>query len=76
MVHCGFEGTAATDAVKHPWKNIPLMMRGVKTDGPMAPEVDMTHQRPAEYLFSEQVEKQMSQMRARKADPKKIAAAE
>src|SRR6185437_16179239 len=28
MVHCGFEGTAATDAIKHPWKNLPLMMRG------------------------------------------------
>jgi hypothetical protein len=76
MVHCGFEGTAATDAIKHPWKNLPLMMRGVKTDGPMAPEIDLSKQRPAEYVFSRHVEKKMSEIRTGKSDTQEIAAAE
>ena len=28
MVHCGFEGTAATDAIKHPLKIAAVLMRG------------------------------------------------
>jgi len=28
--------TAATDAIKHPLKMLPILMRGVKTEGPMA----------------------------------------
>jgi hypothetical protein len=27
MVHCGFEGTALTDSIKHPWKIVPLVAR-------------------------------------------------
>ncbi len=52
MVHCGFEGTAATDAIKHPLKMLPILLRGVKTEGPMAPEIDLSRQRPAEFVFS------------------------
>jgi hopanoid biosynthesis associated radical SAM protein HpnH len=36
--HCGFEGTAATDAIRHPLKMMKVARKGVKTDGPMAPE--------------------------------------
>jgi hypothetical protein len=81
MVHCGFEGTAATDAIKHPWKNIPLMMRGVKTEGPFAPEIDLSKQRPAEFVFSRHVEKKMAEIKTGRSDttetgPAEIAAAE
>jgi hopanoid biosynthesis associated radical SAM protein HpnH len=38
MTHCGFEGTAATDAIRHPLKMMQVARKGVKTDGPMAPE--------------------------------------
>jgi hypothetical protein len=76
MVHCGFEGTAATDAIKHPWKNLPLMMRGVKTEGPMAPEIDLSKQRPAEFMFAKHVEQKMSAIKAGKSDTTEIAAAE
>jgi hypothetical protein len=76
MVHCGFEGTAATDAIKHPWKNLPLMVRGVKTEGAFAPEIDLSNQRPAEYVFSRHVEKKMSEIRTGKSDTTEIAAAE
>jgi hypothetical protein len=30
-------------------------MRGVRTEGPMAPEVPLDRQRPAEYVFDRQV---------------------
>jgi len=76
MVHCGFEGTAATDAISHPWKNLPILLRGVKTDGPMAPDIDLSKQRPAEFVFSRHVEKKMSEIRTGKSDTQEIAAAE
>jgi hypothetical protein len=76
MVHCGFEGTAATDAIKHPLKMLPILMRGIKTDGPMAPDIDLSHQRPAEFVFSRHVEHKMSQIKAGKSDTTEAAAAE
>ena len=76
MVHCGFEGTAATDAIRHPLKMLPILMRGVKTDGPMAPDIDLSNQRPAEFLFAAHVEKKMSAIKAGKSNTTEIAAAE
>ena len=76
MVHCGFEGTAVADSVKHPWKMIPLAVRGVKTDGPMAPEISLAKQRPAEFVFSRHVEHKLTEIRERKESPKQTAAAE
>ena len=70
MVHCGFEGTAATDAIKHPWKNLPLMMRGVRTEGPMAPEIDLSKQRPPEFVFSRHVQEKLTEIREDKARAK------
>jgi hypothetical protein len=35
-------------------------MRGVKTDGPMAPEISLERQRPAEFVFSRHVEKMLA----------------
>ena len=76
MVHCGFEGTAATDAIKHPLKMLPILMRGVKTEGPMAPEIDLSKQRPAEFVFSRHVEKKMSEIKAGNSNTTEIEAAE
>ena len=67
MVHCGFEGTAAKDMLKNPLKALPIMLRGIKTEGPMAPDIDLSNQRPAEYSFSQHVEKKMSEIHAAKA---------
>ena len=76
MVHCGFEGTAVADSVKHPLKLVPIAMRGIKTDGPMAPDISLANQRPAEFVFSRHVEKKLADIRAAKSDSQKIAAAE
>jgi len=55
MVHCGYEGTAVTDTVKHPLKALKVWMRGIRTDGEMAPDIPLAKQRPAEYVFEELV---------------------
>jgi hopanoid biosynthesis associated radical SAM protein HpnH len=57
MVHCGYEATAALDAVKHPLKALALAMRGIRTEGEMAPDIDLSNARPAEYVFDKNVQK-------------------
>ncbi|MFL5239049.1 MAG: adenosyl-hopene transferase HpnH [Rhizomicrobium sp.] len=76
MVHCGFEGTAVADSIKHPWKMIPIARRGVKTSGPMAPDISLERQRPAEFVFSRHVEHKLDEIRTAKARPKTLEAAE
>jgi hopanoid biosynthesis associated radical SAM protein HpnH len=56
MVHSGYEATAVTDAVRHPLKALAVRVRGVRTHGPMAPEIPLGQQRPAQYVFSRHVE--------------------
>ncbi len=55
MVHCGYEPTAANDAFSKPWKMAWVALRGIKTEGAMAKEIDLSKQRPAEYVFSKHV---------------------
>jgi hopanoid biosynthesis associated radical SAM protein HpnH len=55
MVHSGYEATAVNDAVRHPMKAFAVSMRGVRTEGPMAPEIPLGGQRPAQYVFSQHV---------------------
>ncbi len=67
MAHCGYEPTAAMDAVKNPFKMFKLKnMFDIKTDGPMAPEIDMSSARPARDLHDELVAKEMSKIEAEK----------
>ncbi len=77
MVHCGFEGTATTDAVKNPLKLLKLAFSGIKTEGEMAPEISLANQRPANFVFSGHVEKKLAEIRT--SNPlaaKKVVAAE
>lgn len=67
MVHCGYEPTAAEDAASHPLKTLMVALRGPRTDGPMAAELDMSAQRPAEYVFSDHVEQTLADIRSGKA---------
>jgi hopanoid biosynthesis associated radical SAM protein HpnH len=55
MAHCGYEPTSVTDAVRHPLKAFRIGRRGVRTAGPMAPEIPLENQRPAEYVFDKLV---------------------
>jgi hypothetical protein len=63
MAHCGYEPTAAMDAVRNPLRAIWIALKGVRTSGPMAPEIDLGKQRPAQYVFAEQVQKKLSEIR-------------
>ena len=68
MVHCGFEGTAATDAIRHPLKMMSVARKGVRTEGPMAQDIDLSRARPAEDVYSSHVERELARIKA--ADPK------
>ena len=76
MVHCGFEASAVIDSFKRPLTTLGVMMRGVRTDGPMAPDIALDKQRPAEFVFSAHVERRLTSIRAQKAKPESTAAAE
>src|SRR5580693_6097940 len=75
MAHCGYEPTAADAMMKHPLKALAVAWRGVKTEGPMAPEIPLDAQRPAQYVFDGQVQQTLSQMRANEAREKAAKAA-
>ncbi len=53
MAHCGYEPTAAMDAVLNPIKAAMVALRGPRTEGPMAPEIDLSQQRKADYGLHE-----------------------
>ncbi len=68
MVHCGYEATAVNDAVANPLKAMRIALRGVRTEGEMAPEIALDRQRPAEYVFTRQVETQVEKIHQRQRE--------
>ncbi|HWV43082.1 adenosyl-hopene transferase HpnH [Pseudorhodoplanes sp.] len=68
MAHCGYEPTAADQAFNNPLKALWVSLRGVRTSGPMAPEIALDKQRPAQYVFSSQVQMKLSEIRAAEAE--------
>jgi hopanoid biosynthesis associated radical SAM protein HpnH len=76
MVHSGFEATAVNDAVRNPLKAALVSLRGVKTEGTMAPEISLEDQRPAQYVFSSHVERMMADIHERERVAKLPPAAE
>jgi hopanoid biosynthesis associated radical SAM protein HpnH len=71
MAHCGYEPTAANMIVANPLKTLWVTLRGVRTNGPMAPEIALDRQRPAQYVFSHQVQQKLSEIRAGEAEAKR-----
>jgi hopanoid biosynthesis associated radical SAM protein HpnH len=65
MVHSGYEATAVMDSVKHPLKAAVVALRGVRTEGEMAPEIVLDRQRPATYVFSRHVEEATARLKRR-----------
>jgi hopanoid biosynthesis associated radical SAM protein HpnH len=76
MVHSGFEASAVMDSVRKPWKVAMLTMFGIKTEGPMAPEIPLDGQRAAEYVFSRHVEQKLADIAKAEARPEQVVAAE
>ena len=51
------------------------MMKGVKTEGAMAPDIPLDKQRPAQFVFSAHVERKLAEIRTRKPAVERVAAA-
>jgi hopanoid biosynthesis associated radical SAM protein HpnH len=62
MAHCGYEPTAAEASFANPLKSLWISLRGVRTEGPMAPEIPLDGQRPAQYVFSRHVEQALAKI--------------
>jgi hopanoid biosynthesis associated radical SAM protein HpnH len=73
MVHSGYEATAVIDAVRHPLKALATTRHGPRTDGPMAPEIPLEGQRPAEYVFSRHVEHAVAEIKTSRKPAAQVA---
>ena len=73
MVHCGFEATAVAETVRRPWRALAQVVRGIQTEGPMAPDIPLTNQRPAEEVFSRHVALAMKRIRQGKKPLEEVA---
>ncbi|MGZ3411821.1 MAG: adenosyl-hopene transferase HpnH [Xanthobacteraceae bacterium] len=67
MAHCGYEPTAADEAISRPLAGLWTALRGIRTKGPMAPEIPLTAQRRAEFVFSSHVDKMLAEIHAKPA---------
>src|ERR1700674_140914 len=76
MAHCGYEPTAADATLKNPLQALWVALRGLRTEGPMAPEISLTEQRPADFVFSRHVELELAEIRKAETRPQQLTAAE
>ena len=51
MVHCGYEPTAANDAFRNALKMLMLNIKGIRTEGPMAKDIDLSEATPGRLCF-------------------------
>ena len=73
MVHSGYEASAVAESVRKPWRAAAQAMRGIRTEGPMAPDISLANQRPAEYVFGRHVETALKRIRAGKKPTEEVA---
>ena len=66
MVHSGYEATAVNDAVRHPLRALGVAMRGVRVDGAMAAEIPLAGERPAQYVYSDHVQRKLIEIKVAK----------
>jgi hopanoid biosynthesis associated radical SAM protein HpnH len=78
MAHCGYEPTAADAAISNPFKMLAVAWRGIRTEGPMAPEIALDKQRPAAFVHSLHVERELARLKQAEAEegPQRLTAAE
>jgi len=76
MAHCGYEPTAADQAISNPLTALWTAIKGIRTTGPMAPEIPLAGQRRAEFVFSSHVDKMLAEIHAKPAVKKPVRAEE
>ena len=64
MAHCGYEPTAADAAIRNPLKAALVAMFGPRVSGPMAPEISLANQRPADYVHARHVDNMLAKLEA------------
>lgn len=67
MAHCGYEPTAANLAFSNPFAMLKLALRGLRTSGPLAPEIDLSKARKAEDHHERIVAEEMARISRDKA---------
>ena len=70
MAHCGYEPTAVQATLSDPINALWTAWRGVRTEGPMAPEISLDRQRPAQFVFSHHVQEMLNDIHAAHSDVK------
>ena len=68
MVHCGYEPSAVNETLSRPLKAFGVWLRGIRTDGDMAPDIDLSQARPADYVFDDNVTRFLSEAEAADED--------
>ena len=68
MVHSRLRGDGREGHGAPPWKAALVALRGVRTEGPMAPDIPLENQRPAEYVFSRNVAERLAEAQAAEAE--------
>ncbi len=76
MVHCGFEATAVHEAFDRPWTMLPISLFGIKTEGPTTPDIALDGQRPAEYVFTRNIEHRLAEIGKPETPGEHLSAAE
>ncbi len=64
MAHCGYEPTAADAAVSNVFRAAKVAILGPRTTGPMAAEISLKNQRPAEYVHARHVDTMLAKLEA------------
>ena len=67
MAHCGYEPTAADAAFRNPLKLLKLAAAGLRTEGPFAPEIDLSRARAPEDHHERIVGEEMERIRRERA---------
>lgn len=73
MAHCGYEPTAADEAIGNPFKMFKIKRFDLKTKGPMAQELDLEKARPAIDVHEQIVEEELAKIAAEKQNTKQPA---
>jgi hypothetical protein len=76
MVHCGFEASAVQEAFDRPWEALVVSLRGIATQGPTSPDIPLDRQRPADYVFTQNIEHRLSEISKPEAPGNHLSAAE
>jgi hypothetical protein len=66
MAHCGYEASAVTDVFTNPLKAASVAIKGPRTEGAMAEEIDISKSRDPDFFHDTHVSEMMKKLHADK----------